>query len=574
MLNKKIFRCFVPIILIINFAWPVHCTERFKKPTVLIATLIRNKAHTLPYFLSLLEQQNYPKDRLSLWIRSDNNIDNSSEVLKTWLAAESNKYHDVNIYIHEESKGFEDENSITDWSSLRFAHVMNLRQEALDYARKIWADFIWIIDADVFLTNPNTLTNLVSKEHTVVAPLLRSDGLYSNFWAGMTDDYYYLRTESYQPILYRETVGCFNVPMIHGAVLMNLKMIESDRLTYNPTKLAQYDGPLDDVIVFAVGANSSGVSLHVCNDELYGYIMVPLEKDETIKEDLQRLTNIKLEILSEEDYLPLSSSMEKFVSPPKVDTLGLDKIYMINLLRRPERRTRMHRLFKELGAHVETINAVDGRMLNESTLEKWGVKLMAEYADPYHKRPMTTGEIGCFLSHYVIWNKMLEYRYEHIMILEDDIRFEPFFRQKLDFILSELSTLKTQWDLIYIGRKRLLEKEEPWVQGSKYVVHAAYSYWTLGYILSATGAKKLVEAKPLENLIPVDEYIPILSNAHPRNDWKMHYSVRNLIVLSTNPLLIHPTHYTGDDGYISDTENSKIIVNNETSNIMQNREEL
>lgn len=61
-----------------------------------------------------------------------------------------------------------------------------------------------------------------------------------------------------------------------------------------------------------------------------------------------------------------------------------------------------------------------------------------------------------------------------------------------------------------------MEKEESWVQGSKYLVHAAYSYWTLGYILSATGAKKLVEAKPLENMIPVDEYIPILSNVHPR----------------------------------------------------------
>lgn len=41
----------------------------------------------------------------------------------------------------------------------------------------------------------------------------------------------------------------------------------------------------------------AGVPLYICNDEMYGYIMVPLGKDETIKEDLHRLTNIKLEIL-------------------------------------------------------------------------------------------------------------------------------------------------------------------------------------------------------------------------------------------------------------------------------------
>jgi collagen beta-1,O-galactosyltransferase len=38
-----------------------------KDYTVVIALLIRNKAHTLPYFLTLLERLDYPKDRISLW---------------------------------------------------------------------------------------------------------------------------------------------------------------------------------------------------------------------------------------------------------------------------------------------------------------------------------------------------------------------------------------------------------------------------------------------------------------------------------------------------------------------------
>lgn len=43
-------------------------SENFNtEPTVFIAILIRNKAHTLPYFLTLLEGLDYPKDRISLW---------------------------------------------------------------------------------------------------------------------------------------------------------------------------------------------------------------------------------------------------------------------------------------------------------------------------------------------------------------------------------------------------------------------------------------------------------------------------------------------------------------------------
>ena len=37
------------------------------EPTVFIAIFVRNKAHTLPYFLTLLEGLDYPKDRISLW---------------------------------------------------------------------------------------------------------------------------------------------------------------------------------------------------------------------------------------------------------------------------------------------------------------------------------------------------------------------------------------------------------------------------------------------------------------------------------------------------------------------------
>lgn len=69
----------------------------------------------------------------------------------------------------------------------------------------------------------------------------------------------------------------------------------------------------------------------------------------------------------------------------------------------------------------------------------------------------------------------------------------------------------------YVGRKRLqVKNSERWVQGTKNLVHPDYSYWTLGYALSLQGAKKLLEAKPLSKMLPVDEFLPIMFNKHPK----------------------------------------------------------
>lgn len=59
--------------------------------------------------------------------------------------------------------------------------------------------------------------------------------------------------------------------------------------------------------------------------------------------------------------IPILKSMKYFVKYPQKDTLGVDNVYMINLLRRPERRQRMLSCFDELGVKAEIIDAIDGR---------------------------------------------------------------------------------------------------------------------------------------------------------------------------------------------------------------------
>ena len=67
----------------------------------------------------------------------------------------------------------------------------------------------------------------------------------------------------------------------------------------------------------------------------------------------------------------------------------------------------------------------------------------------------------------------------------------------------------------YIGRKALNYREEAIIPGTENLVRPSYSYWTLSYLLSQRGAKKLIEGEPFGKLLPVDEYIPIMFNRHP-----------------------------------------------------------
>merc|ERR1719361_2021858 len=94
------------------------------------------------------------------------------------------------------------------------------------------------------------------------------------------------------------------------------------------------------------------------------------------------------------------------------------------------------------------------------------------------------------MSHYNIWLDILKKGYENTIVFEDDIRFEPYFKE----------------------------------------------------------------------IVPVDEYLPIMFDKHPNVDWKGHYKHRNLKAFSVHPLYLFPTHYVGEPGHFSDTEDSKVIT--------------
>ena len=49
---------------------------------------------------------------------------------------------------------------------------------------------------------------------------------------------------------------------------------------------------------------------------------------------------------------------------------------------------------------------VSYRALNSSDIKILGVDILPGYYDPFSRRTLTKGEVGCFLSHYYIWKEV------------------------------------------------------------------------------------------------------------------------------------------------------------------------
>ncbi len=268
--------------------------------------------------------------------------------------------------------------------------------------------------------------------------------------------------------------------------------------------------------------------------------------------------------------------------------------YIISLERRPKNRRKVSKALDLLGLPYEIVDAVDGNMLPSDNILQ-GMKVMKNYTCPATSRnQLKKGEVGCLLSHRNVWKKIAESTEPFGIVFEDDVKLSTV--RKLDLTLREIfkeannrnlrgtlfvskhalvrsndclisnlfqSTIGCAggWDLIYLGRKYMTgtPDPEPAFDGAQYIHTVPYSHWTLGYALTPAGAKKLLRPEFLDNLVPVDEYIPIMYDQHPNDDWKARFPGRNLKAYCVEPVVVEPSYYPGDEHYVSDTEESPVL---------------
>ena len=177
------------------------------------------------------------------------------------------------------------------------------------------------------------------------------------------------------------------------------------------------------------------------------------------------------------------------------------KIFIISLKSAMGKRQRMKDILDGMGCDYEFFDAINGSDVNRSNF-----RASPYWMDPYHHAHITQGEVGCAISHFNVWKKVVELNLDRALVLEDDVEIiDREFMNKCDAI-------ELNYDVVYLGRKTFSSKKEEVISEKHGLVIPEFSYWLCAYIVSSTGAKKLTRNEDIfmNNIIPSDEYVPYM----------------------------------------------------------------
>ena len=241
--------------------------------------------------------------------------------------------------------------------------------------------------------------------------------------------------------------------------------------------------------------------------------------------------------------------------------LGFDKVYVISLPKRLDRRDRVKRIFN--GIDFEFVDGIDGYQdIDVSELIK-NKELSTEFKDPVGL--ITKGIVGCALSHKKAWKKFIDSKEDTALFFEDDLMMtKDIFRQPpgqevtkyseytqyYTDLLNEIDMLK-DWDVIFMGKKML---SYPGDMVTKHIVRPVFGQAGWGahsYILNKNSVKKLLK-----------EYTPIQYAADVFLETKIFdgtcYGVSPSLFRQESDLLMYGKYEVNDTEIDSDTFNNQL----------------
>lgn len=154
-------------------------------------------------------------------------------------------------------------------------------------------------------------------------------------------------------------------------------------------------------------------------------------------------------------------------------------IYVINLPASTERRRAMEEQLRRVGATAQFFPAIDGRQIRTGL----SPELCAS--------DLTDGEIGCYLSHVALWEKVATSLAKGAVILEDDVTLTDDFLA----VCQELGSVPLRYDLVRLGSLRHTKGRKllDLANGRSILLPAEASDGTQGYLVTRAGAERLLK---------------------------------------------------------------------------------
>ncbi len=234
-------------------------------PRILLAILAKQKAPTLPFYLRCIEAFDYPKASIALYVRTNNNTDQTEAILRKWLHRVGHLYASVEFDCADVAEPVE-QFAVHEWNDTRFRVLGRIRQVSLQRAVAAACDFYFVVDVDNFV-RPGTLRDLVALNLPIVGPLLRHETAanpYSNFHHEIDDNGYFVQSDEYYWLLYQRIRGIVEVKVIHCTYLIRCDVIPA--LSYEDTSGRH------EYVVFSESARTAGIPQYLDTRQVYGFL--------------------------------------------------------------------------------------------------------------------------------------------------------------------------------------------------------------------------------------------------------------------------------------------------------------
>jgi len=253
------------------------------QPNVFLALLVKQKEAVLPLFLESLNDWDYPKENIFIYIRTNNNTDNTKQLLEEWIEEYGDKYKGL-IYNSEDVPEKVEQYDVHFWNGERFRVLGKIRQESMNQALLTDCEYYFVVDTDNFLF-PETLKELVKLDLPIVAPFLRyavalgenadtpveaakreghMSRYYSNYHDKVDDFGSIIAEDIYYKILNQEVKGLIECMCVHCTYLIKREYLSE--LTY----LEQSDRW--EYMVFSNSARNKGITQYLDNRTIYGVL--------------------------------------------------------------------------------------------------------------------------------------------------------------------------------------------------------------------------------------------------------------------------------------------------------------
>ena len=175
-------------------------------------------------------------------------------------------------------------------------------------------------------------------------------------------------------------------------------------------------------------------------------------------------------------------------------------IFVINLASSEDRLTNIRAQLEVAHLDFTRISAIDGSCLSPAEIN---AHYQSDLNKRTYRRPLSLGEIGCYLSHRNCWQQIIDNQLAMALILEDDAALSD----QLSDVLSSIEQLPIKWDIIKLCDPPKPKKHASTVGLDKNTLLCQYKKIpsrATGYVVSQNGAAKLLQARSVFGR-PVDD---------------------------------------------------------------------